>query len=127
MAPPHRRARLVPELMIGLATFALYVVVEQLGGHGRTAAAEHNGRALLAVEQRAGVPVEVWLNSWIVAHQRLRVLANYEYAFTYLVTALVVLVWLYRCRPDVYRWARTSFVLMNAIGLACFALYPVAP
>jgi WS/DGAT/MGAT family acyltransferase len=127
MAPPQPRAHPVRELTIGLATFAFYIVVEQLGGHGRTAAAEDNGRALLAAEHRLGVPVEVWLNSWIVPHQRLRVLANYEYAFTYLVTAMVVLVWLYWRRPEAYRWARTSFVLMNILGLACFALYPVTP
>ena len=43
----------------------------------------------------------------------MRVLANYEYAFTYLVTALWLLVWLYRRRPEMYRWARTSFLLLN--------------
>src|SRR5262249_32298773 len=121
------KPRPLPELMIGLATFALYVVVENLGGGGRAAAAEQNGRALLATEQSLHVPLEIWLNSWVVPHQRLRVVANYEYAYTYLVTALVLLVWLYRRWPDVYRWARTSFILMNVIGLTCFLIYPVAP
>ena len=127
MRPASARPRLLPELTIGLATFALYVVVESLAGQGRTTAAERNGRALLAAEQNLRVPAEVWLNSRLVPHPTLRVLANYEYAFTYLVTAMVLLVWLYRRRPEVYRWARTSFVLLNVIGLTCFALYPVAP
>jgi PAP2 superfamily/Wax ester synthase/diacylglycerol acyltransferase catalytic domain/WS/DGAT C-terminal domain len=123
----NERPRLLPELTIGLATFAVYVVVESLGGQGRSDTAERNGRALLAAEERLRVPVEVWLNGWLVPHQRLRVVANYEYAFTYLVTAFVLLVWLYRHRPEVYRWARSSFILLNVLGLTCFALYPVAP
>jgi len=36
-------------------------------------------------------------------------------------------VWLYIRRPDVYRWARTSFLVINLIGVGCFAVYPVAP
>jgi hypothetical protein len=123
----NERPRLLPELTIGLATFAVYVVVESLGGQGREEAAERNGRALLAAEERLRIPVEVWLNSWLVPHQRLRVLANYEYAFTYLATAFVLLIWLYRHRPEVYRWARSSFILLNLLGLTCFALYPVTP
>jgi diacylglycerol O-acyltransferase len=121
------RPRLLPELTIGLATFALYVVVEGLGGEGRTAAAQQHGRSVLTVEQALHVPVEVWLNAWLVPHARLRVAANYEYAYTYLITAFVLLVWLYKRRPDVYRWARTSFILLNVLALTCFALYPVAP
>ena len=89
----NERPRLLPELTIGLATFAVYVVVESLGGQGREDAAERNGRALLAAEERLRIPVEVWLNSWLVPHQRLRLLANYEYAFTYLATAFVLLIW----------------------------------
>jgi hypothetical protein len=118
---------LATELAIGLATFGLYIVIESLGGGGRAAAAEQNGRSLLALEQTLRIPAEVWLNAWLVPHPVLRVLANYEYAFTYIATALGLLVWLYVRRPDVYRWARTSFILLNVIALACFAVYPVTP
>jgi diacylglycerol O-acyltransferase len=115
------------ELGIGLLTFALYVLVEGLGGPGREDAAQQTGRALLAIEKRLHIPVEVWLNTWLTPHALLRLIADYEYAFTYIVTALWLLVWLYRRRPNTYRWARSSFVLLNIIALACFALYPVAP
>jgi hypothetical protein len=121
------RPRAVAEIALGLATFALYVIVESASGPGRAVAADQHGRQLLALERALRVPVEVWFNSWLTPHPRLRILANYEYAFTYIVTALWLLVWLYRRRPDVYRWARSSFLLLNIIALGVFALYPVAP
>ena len=102
------RPRIAAEISLGLATFALYVVVESTSGPGRVVAADLHGRQLLALEQALRVPVEVWFNSWLAPHPLLRILANYEYAFTYIVTALWLLVWLYRRRPDVYRWARSS-------------------
>ena len=54
-------------------------------------------------------------------------MANYEYAYTYVLSAFLLLGWLWWRRPDVYRWARTSFVWLNLLGIACFALYPLAP
>jgi PAP2 superfamily protein/wax ester synthase-like acyl-CoA acyltransferase family protein/uncharacterized protein DUF1298 len=125
--PTAPRPRIATEISLGLATFALYVVVESTSGPARVVGAQQHGRQLLAVEQALRVPVEVWLNSWLTPHPRIRIVANYEYAFTYIVTALWLLVWLYRRRPEMYRWARTSFLLLNVIGVSAFALYPVAP
>src|SRR5262245_60258341 len=121
------RPPVLGELAIGLFTFAAYVLVEGLGGPGREAAARRNGQDLLDIERALRIPLEVWLNEWLTPHRVLRLLADYEYAFTYIVTALWLLVWLYRRRPVTYRWARSSFVLLNVIAMGCFALYPVAP
>jgi hypothetical protein len=33
----------------------------------------------------------------------------------------------YARRPDAYRWARSSFIVLNLIGVTCFALYPLMP
>src|SRR5699024_10500596 len=53
--------------------------------------------------------------------------ANYEYATTYIITTLAVLIWLFCCQPGHYRWARNSFVLLTGVSLLCFWCYPVAP
>jgi membrane-associated phospholipid phosphatase len=45
----------------------------------------------------------------------------------HLTVALTVLLWCYVRRPDVYRAARNALVGINLVGLAVFALYPVAP
>ncbi|HKT03582.1 MAG TPA: phosphatase PAP2 family protein, partial [Rugosimonospora sp.] len=107
--------------------FGVYAVVAGLDWPGRSAAAQRHGRLLFRLEQRLHLDVEPALNDWLAPHRVLRVLANYEYASTYVLSALALIVWLYRRRPDAYRWARNSFVLVNLIGLACFALYPVTP
>ena len=115
------------ELTLGLGLFALYAVVDLLHSPAREAAAHQRGRDLLAAERAIGLPVEEWLNEWLVPHETLRIVANYEYAVTYVVSALALLVWLYLRRPAVYSWARSTFVLLNLIAVGCFALWPVAP
>ncbi len=115
------------EVALGLSAFGVYSVIASLDWPGREAAADREGRQILALERSLHIPLEVPLNEWLAQEPLLRVLANYEYAFTYVVSALILLGWLYRSRPETYRWARTSFLLMNALALACFAVYPVAP
>ncbi len=115
------------ELAGGAAVFTLYLLADTLTGAGRQQAAQRNGAALLRVEQALHVPAEAWLNRGLSPHQALRVVANYEYAFTYVVSAAWLLVWLYRRRPETYRWARSSFLAVNVVAVATFAVYPVTP
>ena len=107
--------------------FGLYVIVDSLGGGERGDVAQRNGHDLLAIERVAHVPVEEWLNDWLAHHPGLQTAANYEYAFTYIVSALALLIWLYIKRPATYRWARNSFIVLNLVAMACFVFYPVAP
>jgi LmbE family N-acetylglucosaminyl deacetylase len=67
------------------------------------------------------------LNRWFAAHRALDVVAVGYYQFMHIGVALGVLAWCYVWRPDVYRPARNSLVLINAVGLVVFAAYPVAP
>jgi hypothetical protein len=125
--PAAHRPNAWGELAIGLLLFGLYIVGDHLVGPARVQAARQNGRDILAFERALGLPVEEWLNAWLAPHEVLRILANYEYAFTYIASALWLLIWLWLRRPETYRWARSSFVLLNVIAMACFALWPVAP
>jgi diacylglycerol O-acyltransferase / wax synthase len=120
------RPRIVPELLLGLAIFALYSVVAGDDRH-RQAEAIRNGRWLFAAEQWLHLDIEPALNRWLAPHTTLETIANYEYATTYVVAAFGLLAWLYLRRPAEYRWARWTFVLVNLIGIGCFAVVPVAP
>ena len=121
------RPQLRRELAIWLAVLAVYAVLTSIDWPGREQTAIDNSRSLFELEQSLHIDVELALNQWLVPHEALRVVANYEYALTYIISSLVLLVWLYRRRPATYRWARTSFIIMNVVSLICFAVYPVAP
>jgi WS/DGAT/MGAT family acyltransferase len=115
------------ELALGITVFALYSGVAAMPVPGRRASAAAHGRSLFRLEQALHIDVERSLNGWLAAHPVIRVLVNYEYAITYVLSALLLLVWLFRRHPARYRVARNSFVLINLVGAGCFAIYPVMP
>jgi hypothetical protein len=121
------RKRVGRELVIGLLVFGFYSLVQMTHGPARQRAADRHGRDLYELERWLHIDVERALNHWLAPHAVLRTIANYEYATTYVVAALIMLVWLYLRRPDRYREMRNSFVLLNLLGIACFWLYPVTP
>ena len=121
------RPRAQTEIVLGLAVFGVYVVVNGLSWSGKAASAAAHSRSVWSLERRLHLDPELSLNHWLAPHSVLRVLANYEYATTYVLSAFGLLYWLYRRRPDLYRWARTSFVRLNLVAIACFALYPLRP
>jgi WS/DGAT/MGAT family acyltransferase len=120
------RPRLVPELLLGLAIFGLYSVVASLDDNVWRAAARH-GRWIFTAEHWLHLDIEPALNRWLDARPALSTAANYEYASTYVIAALALLAWLYVRRPAQYHWARTTFVVLNMIGIGCFVAFPVAP
>jgi hypothetical protein len=126
----HRPGQRLPwrrELTIWLALVGFYFALTSIDWAGRHEAAVANSRWLFDLERSWGVDIELALNDWLVPRVPLRVAANYEYALTYLVSSFGLLVWLYLRRPETYRWARTSFIVLNVVSLVCFAIYPVAP
>jgi diacylglycerol O-acyltransferase / wax synthase len=121
------RTKLWRELTLGLIVFGLYSVVQAMHSAARQRAADRHGWAIFRLEQRWHIDLEPALNRWLVPHETLRTLANYEYATTYVVAAGITLLWLHRRRPDRYREMRNSFGFMTLLGIACFWLYPVTP
>jgi PAP2 superfamily/Wax ester synthase/diacylglycerol acyltransferase catalytic domain/WS/DGAT C-terminal domain len=121
------RPRLRAELALGLAVFGLYLVVLQLGGAGREARAVRHAEDIYRLERALRLDIEPALNRWLQPHGTLVTLANYEYATTYVISALVLLGWLMLRRPEQYRAARTSFLLLNVVAIGCFTLWPTAP
>jgi diacylglycerol O-acyltransferase / wax synthase len=121
------RPRVWAELAIGLAVFGFYAVVSSLGGPDRQARAITHARAVYDLERDLWLDVEPWFNRTLHPHPLLVTLANYEYATTYVLSAFILLFWLLARRPEEYRPARNSFVLLNVVAISCFALWPTAP
>lgn len=121
------RPRVGAELAGGLAVFGLYAVVSSLGGPGREARAVARARSLYDLERALRLDIEPAMNRALHPHPLLSTLANYEYATTYVFSAFILLFWLLAKRPEEYRPARNSFVLLNVVAIGCFALWPTAP
>jgi hypothetical protein len=112
-------------VVLALAVLGVYLL-----GAARSSvqgAAEAHGRAVYDLERLLHIDVEHALNDWLAHRDVLRSLANYEYATVYVIAAFTVLIWIYVARPERYRHARTSFLLVNLVGIATFAVYPVMP
>jgi len=114
------------QIALGLGLFAVYLLVAAWPGD-RQALADRNSRNVFGFEQRLHLDVEVTVNSWLAPHHVWSTLANYEYAYTYILSALIAFVWLIVRRPSEYRRLRDSFIVLNLLAFACFALYPVTP
>ena len=127
MQQPVKRPVLWHQLSLGLLLFAVYLLVDSLESPGRRAAADAHGRAIFDFEQRLHLDIEHALNASLAPHHVLATLANYEYAWTYILSAVALLVWTTLRRPDLWPLTRDSFVVMNLIAFATFWLYPVTP
>jgi diacylglycerol O-acyltransferase / wax synthase len=115
------------QIVLGLALFGYYLVVDGLHSAGRRTAADAHGQAIFDLERSLHLDIEKSLNDWLAPHVVLRTIANYEYAYTYILSAIAALVFLLWRHPEIYRRARTSFVLVTGIGITCFWLYPTTP
>ena len=121
------RGRASGEVLLGLALFGLYSLVAMLPEQVREHASRLRGERVLALERALHLDVEQALNGWLAGRPVLRVLADYEYAYTYILSALATLVFLLWKRQDLYARARTSFVLVTGVGITCFWLFPTTP
>jgi hypothetical protein len=121
-----RRAALSGELVIVAILVLAYDRIRDLA-HVRRSLSLQDGRHLLAIEGRLGINRELPINLWLAAHHTLADLASWYYQLAHLTVTLLVLVAVYVRWPDIYRAARNALVLINAIGLVVFWIYPVAP
>jgi PAP2 superfamily len=130
--PPSRLARTVRphaiarEVALIVAAWFLYFGVRAIS-EGRTSAAVAHARALLRLEDALGVDWEAGFQRAALHHHTLVTLANWVYIWGHWPVIAAVAVWLYRREPSAYRLLRNAMFISGAIGLAVFALYPVAP
>ncbi len=112
---------------VGLAVFGLYLAVDALHTPARRALADRNAHRIFDLERWLNIDFERSLNRWLESRELLATLANYEYAFTYIISAFALLFWLYFRRRADYARARDSFLLLNVLAIVCFAIFPVTP
>jgi len=120
------RPRLLGELVIICALVVADDRVRSLATV-RSAVADSHGWAILDMESVLHLRIERALNSWLTQQGFIRVMAIDYYQYLHVSVTLAVLVVCYVRRPAAYRPARNALVLTNVVGLAVFAVYPVAP
>ncbi|WP_245974555.1 phosphatase PAP2 family protein [Thermomonospora umbrina] len=121
-APPIWR-----ELLLIALFYSAYTVTRLVLNGGGTAVAFRNAADILAVERALGLDVEQVLNEALLEVSWLARAANYFYATAHFAVTLGIVVWLYRFRPQHYRWLRTALLVATGVALVGFWLYPLAP
>ncbi|WP_245667864.1 phosphatase PAP2 family protein [Actinomadura macra] len=121
-APPVWRELLLIVLFYTGYTLTRIVLVQD-----GTASAFAHADQILDVERFLGIDVELGLNQTLLGVPWLARTANIFYATMHFIVTLAIVVWLYRFRPQDYRWLRTSIMVATGIALLGFWLYPLAP
>lgn len=119
------RAAWAEILLVGVS-LALYGVICSTAPADRADAVRHAWE-VISFEHRSGLAVETGLNTWLVAHPVVAVLANYFYTTVFAVTTLGTLVLLWWRDRRVYRFHRTVLFIMTAGAALTYWLYPLAP
>src|SRR5262245_647096 len=111
--------------IVGTALF-LYLFVRGLI-RGREGAAFDHAARLVDLERRLGMFWEPRLQAWALAHSWIVPLANWVYVFAFWPVLAGTMVWLFVRHREVVAVYRNALLISGAIGLVCFALFPVAP
>jgi hypothetical protein len=114
------------EIGLIIVCYGAYTIVRLLIPHNDAAAFVHAGQ-VMRLEHAFGPSVELSLNHALLHAPTLARITNIYYATAHFVVTLIVLVWLYRRRPEEYRWLRTALLAATGIALIGFWLYPLAP
>jgi diacylglycerol O-acyltransferase / wax synthase len=133
-APPLRRMRGLAgaawhagwDVAAGLLVFGVYLAVGAVTAT-RLDLANEDARQIDAAERWLHMPSELAINQWTDRHPLLAGIANYEYAFGYLATAMIAIVWLRIRRRGSYPSHACRFLAINLVAITVFLLYPVTP
>ena len=87
----------------------------------------HNAWGLIRWEKATGIFVETDIQDFFLNHLGLVSILNYFYISAHWIVTTLFFVWLYRSRPKLYPYIRNAFFAANAVALAVFVLFPVAP
>ena len=111
-------------LMVAAALF--YFAVRGLT-EGDVSEAVARGDAVLRFEGALGIAIEQSLQNAVLGSQVLTTLSNWVYIWLHWPVIALTLVWLHRSHRQGYVLLRNAMFVSGAIGLAIFALFPVAP
>ena len=114
------------EAVLVVVAYGAYYVVRGLT-EGDTASAIDNAQTIIDFERWAGTYWVPEMQEFVLRYDWLTVLFNWVYIWWHWPIIILVAVWLFLHKPTAYRRYRDAFVLSGAVGLVCFALFPVAP
>lgn len=123
---PFRRHPWAIEVAIFATALAFYQVSRALV-MGRPSTAFENAAGIINWEKGSGLFVETSIQQWVLNHIRLTEALNYFYLYGHWTITPLFFIWLYKRRRRVYPYVRNAFLVANAIALAVFMIYPVAP
>ena len=115
---------------IEVAIFAAALVFYQLSRAlviGKPSTAFENAAGIINWEKGSGLFVETSIQQWVLNHIQLAEALNYFYLYGHWTITPLFFIWLYKRRRRVYPYVRNAFLVANAIALAVFMVYPVAP
>ena len=95
--------------------------------HSGASTALAHGLEVHRLEQRLGLDFELSLNRWVAAPSLIAQTMDYYYATLHFGVTIGVLIWLFRCRRELYRGLRTVLLATTGIGMLGFYLFPLAP
>lgn len=131
LRPTTPRRRIAPpiwrELLLIALFYTAYTLTRLVLNHGGTSVAFHHAGQILSLERTLNIDVELTLNQALLDADWLARGANYFYGIAHFVVTLSILVWIYRYRPEHYRWLRSALMAATAVALVGFWLYPLAP
>jgi membrane-associated phospholipid phosphatase len=105
-----------------LTYFGIRAVTE-----GKASEAIARGRAILGFERDLGLAWEHDAQRLLSDREWLLDLANWIYIWGHWPVIAISGIWLYRRHPPAYRRLRDAILISGTLGLAIFALFPVAP
>jgi hypothetical protein len=121
-----RLADLVREVVLVVVAYAVYYAVRG-STEGSEAAAIDNAHNLVDFEKALGLYFSPSAQEALVRHDAVAVAANWAYIWWHWPPIIVLAVWLFLDRREVYSRYRIAFVLSGGVALLFFGLFPVAP
>ena len=95
--------------------------------HPSATTALRNARWVVRAERRTWTFHELRVQRWLLPHHLLVEATDFYYGTVHFVVPPLVLVLLWRAFPARYARWRNTLIIATALGLVCFALYPLAP
>jgi uncharacterized membrane protein YbhN (UPF0104 family) len=118
------------DLALQLTLFAVLDLVYEttrMLAVGDRGVALHHANDIVSAERTLGIFHELSVQHFAARHDLVQSVANWTYFNCQFTISFGFLLWVYLRRNDAYRLVRNVFLAANAIGLACYTLYPAAP
>ena len=123
---PRGWADLFRQLMIFAVLDVVYETSRMLAVGDRSVALRH-AHDIVSAERTLGLFHELGVQHFAATHALAQSIANWTYFNCQFTISFGFLFWVYLRRNDAFPRVRNVFLAANAIGVACYMLYPAAP